>query len=236
MKKIVFIFITFCSFSQNNIKAIYNIKISEDEALKNSPIVDNSFIDKINKNAEQQEPYLLFNNELAVFKIDDRAIIDNKLVTITVLTTSTPLYIDLNKKIQFNISENKYFLITDSLLLNWELKNESKKIGDYTCYKATQTHRYTNGRYDKQGNLKYFEKAVTAWYCPEINYSYGPRGFGGLPGLILELQYNNILYGLKKIEFNTKERLPSLPEKVKTISKSEFEKMDLEIKKQNLKE
>ena len=129
MKKILFIFITFCSFSQNNIKATYHIKISEDEALKNSPIVDNSFINKINKNAEQQEPYLLFNNELAIFKIDDRAIIDNKLVTITILTTPTPLYTDINKKIKFNVSENKDFVITDSLLLNWELKNETKKLG-----------------------------------------------------------------------------------------------------------
>ena len=45
-----------------------------------------------------------------------------------------------------------------------------------------------------------------------------------------------MLYGLKKIEFDTKEKLPSLPEKAKTISKSEFEKIDLEMKKQNLKE
>ncbi|MVO08782.1 GLPGLI family protein [Flavobacterium sp. TP390] len=235
MKKIVLIFIAFSSFAQNNIKAIYNVKISEDKALKSSPVIDNSFIKKINENAEQQEPFLLFNNELSVFKLDDNAILENKLVAITILTTTTPLYIDLANKTKFNVSDDKQFIIMDSLLMDWNLVNETKKIGEYVCYKAIQTHHYTNGRYDKQGNLKYFEKSVIAWYCPELNYSYGPRGFGGLPGLIIELQYDNILYGLKKIEFNSKEKLPLFSKKAKIISRSDFEKMDLDIKKSNIK-
>ncbi|WP_445455686.1 GLPGLI family protein [Flavobacterium sp. HNIBRBA15423] len=239
MKKILFSIVAFvlstiCSFSQKNIKAIYNVKVSEDETLKAAPFIDNSFIEKINRNAEQQEPYLLFNAEQAVFKLNDKAIIDNKLVLITILTTPSPLYIDATKKVKFYVSENKEFIVTDSLLNLWELKNETKKIGSYTCYKAIHTHRYTNGRYDDQGNLKYFEKKVIAWYCPEINYSYGPRGFGGLPGLILELQYHNVLYGLKKIEFNSNEKISSIPENAKIISRPEFEKLDYEMRKSSM--
>ena len=32
---------------------------------------------------------------------------------------------------------------------------------------------------------------IEAWFTPQINHSFGPKGYHGLPGLILELIQNN---------------------------------------------
>jgi len=45
---------------------------------------------------------------------------------------------------------------------------------------------------------------VVAWFAPEIPYNYGPLGYYGLPGLILELQgYDFIIYA-EEVKFNKK--------------------------------
>lgn len=53
----------------------------------------------------------------------------------------------------------------------WELSDETKKIGDITCYKATAPFRGRN---------------YTAWYASNIALPYGPWKLQGLPGIILE--------------------------------------------------
>lgn len=79
---------------------------------------------------------------------------------------------------------------------NWMLTSESKLIDNYLCYKATNIYTVVNPK----GTFKF---PVTAWYCPKLPYSYGPSGYGNLPGLILELQIRNVNYGVKKIEMNS---------------------------------
>ncbi|MCG8236209.1 GLPGLI family protein [Tenacibaculum finnmarkense] len=91
------------------------------------------------------------------------------------------------------------FLITDEPL-KWVLKNETKKIGDYLCYKATAIERKM-----KRGGMK--EYPVIAWYCPEINTSFGPVGLAGLPGLILEVNKGRLRYTATKINLNPKKNI-----------------------------
>lgn len=57
--------------------------------------------------------------------------------------------------------------------LSWTIQNERKTIRGYSCQKATTTFR---GR------------IYEAWFTPEIPIREGPYKFGGLPGLILEMQ------------------------------------------------
>ena len=54
----------------------------------------------------------------------------------------------------------------------WKLLPEKKKLLNYTCQKAEMVFR---GR------------TYTAWFTPEIPLNEGPGKFGGLPGLILQL-------------------------------------------------
>ena len=79
---------------------------------------------------------------------------------------------------------------------NWLITKETKKIDNYLCYKATNTNVVVNPK----GEFKF---PVTAWFCPEIPVSFGPSGYGNLPGLILELQVRNVSYIAKKIDLKT---------------------------------
>lgn len=57
--------------------------------------------------------------------------------------------------------------------LNWNLEKGEKRILEYKCKKATVTYRGRN---------------YVAWYTSDIPINNGPYVFGGLPGLILEIE------------------------------------------------
>jgi GLPGLI family protein len=91
----------------------------------------------------------------------------------------------------------KNILIKESLKTGWQLYDETKMIDNYLCYKATNINRIDNG------SKKIFNHPVTAWFCPELPYSYGPNGYSNLPGLILQLQVRNVVFAAKRIELNS---------------------------------
>jgi GLPGLI family protein len=72
--------------------------------------------------------------------------------------------------------------------INWKLDNQTKRIGNFNCLKATGEFR---GR------------IYTAWYTLEIPAPYGPWKLQGLPGLIIEAYNENqeIYFYTKKIEY-----------------------------------
>ncbi len=91
------------------------------------------------------------------------------------------------------------------------------KIDNYLCYKATYTESYTA----RDGKTK--ERVITAWFCPELPYSFGPLEFNGLPGLILELEKNGNKVVAKSIILSKKETELKIPNK-KTITKEQYDK------------
>ncbi|WLD23149.1 GLPGLI family protein [Flavobacterium dauae] len=107
----------------------------------------------------------------------------------------------------------KNFLVTDELNYTWQITNETKKIKDYTCYKATTTFR---------GNT--FE----AWFTPDIPINAGPWKWYGLPGLIVEAtdKDQSVVFKLEKIEKLTEEiPFPSSKSKKMTL-KQYFKEAD----------
>ena len=101
---------------------------------------------------------------------------------LSILIGYEELYYNLKDKLLF--SDYGEFLIKTPSNHNWNILSESKKIDNYLCYKATCTESYTA----RDGKTK--ERVITAWFCPELPYSFGPLEFNGLPGLILELEKN----------------------------------------------
>jgi len=127
------------------------------------------------------------------------------------------VYFDRTKKlvIHKNDFSGTTFLIQKNNV-NWVLTRDTLKIDKYLCYKATTTQTIENS--EGLHKLK-----ITAWYVPEISLPYGPDAFGGLPGLILQLENNGILTTIKKIEFLNNETLKiSLPTKGKEITEEKF--------------
>lgn len=100
--------------------------------------------------------------------------------------------------------------------LNWNLTRIEKNIGKYICYKATTNYR---------------KKTIEAWFTPEIPFGFGPKGYGGLPGLILELKENNLIYYVQKINLSPKSNTKiSFPKRKDIISRKKFDSIGEELK------
>ncbi|MNK01301.1 hypothetical protein D3C87_190980 [compost metagenome] len=131
---------------------------------------------------------------------------------------------------------SKEFLIKDSLpKLEWKLESETKKIGNYTCYKATIKIDKKTKETDGEGGaakavniLDATDKdvVITAWYTPEIPVSQGPGEYWGLPGLILEVNDGSTSVLCSKIVLNPKEKIEiKAPNKGKKVTQAEFAKI-----------
>ncbi|UQD55252.1 GLPGLI family protein [Flavobacterium sp. K5-23] len=98
---------------------------------------------------------------------------------------------------------------------NWILLNETKLIDNYLCYKATTENIVVHKE-------KTFRHPITAWYCPQIPFPYGPLNYGNLPGLILELQTKDAVYGAKTIQLNVNDTVIEELKKYRVIEEEEL--------------
>jgi GLPGLI family protein len=110
-------------------------------------------------------------------------------------------------------SLGQLFLISASFK-EWELTTETKKIGDYTCYKA----KYIS----KNGNKNLINEV---WYTPEIPFQFGPTTYVGLPGLVLEVIAGKIRFTATKIQLSSESTTITKPEKGNKVSEEEYMKI-----------
>lgn len=114
-------------------------------------------------------------------------------------------------------------LLIEILPQQWQITQESKKIGKYLCFKATTQIEQEN----RKG--KYI-KTVIAWFTPQIPVSFGPKSYAGLPGLILEVKDKRITITVKKIVLNPKKEVVIVkPAKGKKITEDEMNKLAKEM-------
>lgn len=136
----------------------------------------------------------------------------------------------------------KKFLITDKMEQpKWELSTETKKIGNYTCYKATMIkvdnsfdmssfRRNRNNQSKDSTKTKKEEKSkvrtmlVTAWYTPQIPVNTGPQDYWGLPGLILEINAGNTTMLCTEIVLNPSEKVEiKAPKKGEKVTRKKYD-------------
>lgn len=134
---------------------------------------------------------LLIGDHVSLYKSDQKAISDSLAkieVNNSIATNSQNITINLSKIPKANIKNEVYFkndklLVYDKIFRDlfsfepnnkvvWTLTNETKKVDDYLCYKAT-------GIYGK--------RKLEAWYTNSVPIPEGPYVFKGLPGLIIAL-------------------------------------------------
>ena len=148
------------------------------------------------------------------------------------------IYKNAQDKISINETEmmGKFFLVTEDLEnTKWKMSGESKKIGQYTCYKATYSKKveekvFSFGSWNQNNQTSQNKKPkkmrdveVVAWFTPEIPVSSGPSWYQGLPGLILEVSDDKTTILCTKIVMNPKEKTKiKRPKKGKTISNQDF--------------
>ena len=109
-------------------------------------------------------------------------------------------------------------ILNKQTLCEWTLTNDFKTIDGRKCLKATSPQFKKNGEKTLEHKFD-----IIAWYTPEIPVSYGPNGYGGLPGLILELQHPMSTFYAKKINLNL-EKEPTIDKltSMKAISEEEL--------------
>jgi GLPGLI family protein len=133
----------------------------------------------------------------------------------------------------------KVFLIKDNLVAyDWELTGETKNIGNYTCYKAVYEREEESIEINMIGDEAKEEKVIkkrtlVAWYTPEVPVSNGPYNYGGLPGLILEVNDGDLTIVCSELVLNPKEvKEIKEPVKGKIVTRKKFG----EIAKEKTKE
>ena len=112
------------------------------------------------------------------------------------------------------VKNNKFIKFKDSIIfsinrIHWRITDEVKLINGFKCRKAIGLYEKDYGDGD---NLSKYD--LVAWFCPEINSSFGPKSFMGLEGLILELEQPLIIF--KSIQIESKKNIPdlSIPNKI----------------------
>lgn len=129
-----------------------------------------------------------------------------------------------DKKIeQREFNDRQYIVDDEKFKYKWVLEKESKRIGKYLCYKATT--RYT--LYDNIRKKK-SEHVVTVWYTPEIPLPFGPSGYDGLPGLVLEAQKGGVYFIASEVKVSQESIKIDQPTGDKVLSLTGFDKMVLE--------
>ena len=109
----------------------------------------------------------------------------------------------------------KKYIVEDSVRnTSWKLdESETRQIKGYTCKKATAAA--------PRGGT------IVAWYTEQIPCPSGPDNWGGLPGMILELNMNDgeMIYSSLEVSDKGDKKLVSAPSGAKKITRKEYQKM-----------
>lgn len=189
---IIGLLINYLTYSQNQ-------KILVEYKAQKGHISNTETLVALNNNAIYVTDSLLIeNNENAKIIEEDEY---NNKITIsqkTIKLDATKYYLNNKENIIYftqNYQSNAV-IVKDSLPnYSWNISSEeTKKIGDFLCKKATTIFRGSE---------------IVAWYTEDLNIPFGPWKFKDLPGLILELYNINDttkhIWTAQKIKFPYKE-------------------------------
>ena len=183
----------------------------------NNPKKESAFFNRISEASKNLEFELKFNDSISTFSLSRKMILDDnspeKLAS-KIISKGEHL---------FKKNENQLYVIIDNLFYRkqkdsseWLISNESKIIQNFTCYKATRFKKVINSK----GT---FNHEITAWFCPEIPFSYGPNEYNGLPGLIIELiEMPANHYVLKSLVFRKDNTKMTMLETLKEIKEDDY--------------
>lgn len=216
-----FFLVSFNCFSQvTNGKIEYALHISTFEGLDKTIWMKGAYAKAI-ENAPFLNFELLFNTTESYFSLKDGLGLDDQGYVYAKLFSGYDGAV--YQKDDFSYSEINSeignFIIKNDKRKDWILENETKEINGFVCFKATAVKTVENSK-------GIFHFPIIAWYCPQIPLSYGPNGYGGLPGLILELQVRNILFAVKKIDLKPN-KIILVPQRkdYKIVTEKEYESL-----------
>ena len=152
-----------------------------------------STVDKAAEYAKQHRYVLKFTPTESIYKVESGMKPDNvedpmayhfstSMLGYGIFYQNAPKRFTLNQK----ESMHKLILVKDSIKNDWTISYEKRIIGGYKCYKATK--KCSCGQ------------DIVAWFTPEIPLPFGPAGYAGTPGLILDITYFKHTLRIKKLK------------------------------------
>ncbi len=141
---------------------------------------------------------------------------------------------DANPNLKWVISQGKYYTnISEPVVMHqlyifgdtyrvkknndfdWQILGKNKTIQNFNCILAVSKVEIRPGHIIE----------VEAWFAPEIPLPFGPKGYGGLPGLILGLKEKGRYFYATGLNLKQKNIQIDYPSSGKMISEQELEKM-----------
>ena len=222
MKQIVLLILLFSTsiYAQSKfVKVNYALKIGFDEGFSNAEALKGYYA-MAQGGAEFVNFDFEANNTASYFKLKETIQNDETDFAIAFSEGINSYYTEANTNYRIKYVNGRYgeFRINDTEKTEWKLENETKYIDSYLCYKATSEQIVINS----EGTFKH---PIVAWYCPAIPFSFGPKGYQGLPGLILELQVRNITWGATKIELSKDDKIIEKPTKGRLVTQEDYNKL-----------
>ncbi|MDL2261915.1 GLPGLI family protein [Bacteroidales bacterium OttesenSCG-928-I21] len=209
--------ISSCIFSQD-LSGIIKYTVAHDWNKKQE---SNEFISKAQK---EQSAYvwgtdniyngyanLKFSSEASIYENID----DQEDVGYTWRSDEYSIYRNRKENRMYDVIRtlNRLYVIDDTVRYqNWKIKNDMKEVAGHICMNAYY-----------RDTIK--DKDIIAWFALDMPLPYGPDIYGGLPGMILEVNMNNgaVVITATEITFSeTKVEKPTHKKKNKAVSEAEF--------------
>lgn len=219
--RILFLFHVILSYSQIGYSGKITYQYDLDEISKSDNAMEqkiaNTFFENLKNNKTKIKFELLFTQNESIYKmIKNMAVDKDKSLSSAILLTGgkEKVYTNTRKNESLRLKDflGDFFLIKNNRK-RWQLTQESKMIGKYNCIKAILINKE---------NAK--QLPTIAWYTPNIPVNIGPKGYGNLPGLILELKIGPIIYKATTIELNPKPKIKiEQPKSGNYVTEKEFE-------------
>ena len=254
MKKLlVLLFVTSLSYSQEFqgrayyfSKTIFSADLKEEnsESKKQDPAFEKALQEAL-KEASEKSYLLTFNKSECIYEQEQqlekpKAASGEMQISVSISSSEGKKYINAKNKtssIEDAILGKQFIIVENIEKPDWKLVDDTKKIGDYTCFKAKLTIPVSDKQkkeyeeFLKKEEIKSSlfkmeepkEKIITAWYTPEIPVSFGPNNYWGLPGLILEINEPETIILCSKVVLNTKGTTIKIPNKGQKVSQKEFD-------------
>lgn len=193
---LVFPLVSFSQTEKCKIASYSKILTRKEVNLKKNDQTVKKRIKQFENSTKQSSYKLIFNNNESLFFLERQLKNDvqkNRLPQIG--GGSGVFYKKGNTRLhQINVAGDLLLVSSQKDKYNWKLFNESKIIYGKKCFKA-------EGNYKEKTKAFGLKKiSITAWYCPELPYSFGPNGFDELPGLIFELTNGGISFVLTELK------------------------------------
>lgn len=112
------------------------------------------------------------------------------------------------ERVSNQLISDKLFIVKEkNRKTEWIIGDETKEVLGKRCVKATARLGKTE---------------VEAWFCPDIPLPIGPAGYGGLPGMIMQLRVNVLKYNICSLEYLEAAVSIRPPQKGKVVSREQF--------------